>query len=124
MKMFSYSRGPIDFFTGCLPVIDYLVRLREDGDGMAGIFELDEFLTDLRMFMDRVPLNDARHKGIDCILVFPVLPTSSDGNTMEYGFIFKEDNNGTTHIAIPFLNSGFIEDQLSKEDFGNLENRC
>ena len=119
MKMFIYARySPIDFFTGCLPVVDYLVRLREDADGQSGIFELKDFLTDLTYFMDKVPLLDARHEGIDCILVFPMLPADDNDTSMKYGFIFKEDNNGIAHIAVPVSHTKFIEDKLGDEYIG------
>ena len=120
--MFIYVRySPIDFFTGCLPVVDYLVRLRkekEEADRESGIFALKDFLADLTYFMDKVPLLDARHKGIDCILVFPMLPADDNDTSMKYGFIFKEDNNGIAHIAVPVSHTKFIEDKLGDEYIG------
>lgn len=94
----------IDLFLGCFSLKD-IEKSELDSVG----FDFKEFE---REFIYRLA-KETYWEGDGEVLFFPIMSNSSDGR-LEYGAVIKQQNNGSTWIAIP----NYVDDKV----IHNVEN--
>ncbi len=85
--MYQYEMDPIDYFEGCVPLADYLKNTANP---------------DINDIISELVVNMGKFKGWEGIIqdgiwVFAI----PDDVETKVGFVWKQDNNGTTFVISP-----------------------
>lgn len=106
--MFVYQVGPVDFFSGMLPIAMAADRAKEEC-GDEAVFDLFRFVMECARYVslakDSFWEGDIRGKEL---YVFAI--PDADSCSQRFGLVWKQDNNGTTFICspveLPWINQG------------------
>ena len=101
--MFEYALDSVDHFEGCLSLSDYLDQMREAAARQGGSYDAGRAILPLAMALASPSLRRVWGGDIrtgETIYVF-ALPPSGQECGMDVGFVWKQDNNGTTFVLSP-----------------------
>jgi len=101
-----YEMQIIDLFLGCFSLKD----IEKSEIDMVG-FDFEEFE---REFIYRLA-KETYWEGDGEVLFFPIIANRSDGR-LEYGAIIKQQNNGSTWVAIPSYIDGSVIHGVDKSE--------
>ena len=103
--MFRYMLSPIDYFGGCVDLWQYIEQLRteqEEYGQMMTKYECESQVNSVltKLSCEMAKLVKAGWEGDVRGRIFVFAVPGTEVNT-EIGFLFKQDNNGTTFVMSP-----------------------